>query len=381
MKKFSAQRITLTSEQKERFQKRMTNQMRQYLWIPLCLLLLFQLYNMGYVLYYTNFALASIPSKVYFALYMSMFLALAITGFLVYLIPTKSSSQSGLRNVWFLAVFILLWALCITVYDQRTSDNVAVYTQMIISVAVLIYMPPKIFLPLFLTSEMLFIIFLPLFQTGEFGDNYGVYLNSVWTILIAIFICYYHYFTALRAFKKDLVIEENTALLVKTNEKLDNLAKKDQLTQVYNRRHLAWYLESLCQKSESSAVQFYMIDIDDFKLYNDHFGHVNGDLCLQKVASALQNAFQSGYLFRFGGEEFLGVLDGLEPNFDFGASLCPLIENLGLSSALPGKHVTVSIGFSSGTVKEEADWEKLLRNADQALYAAKKNGKNQIVYG
>lgn len=229
MKKFNFQKVTLSADEKVRFHQRMTVQMTGYLWIPLCLLLLFQLYNMGYVLYYTDFALRSEASKVYFIMYLAMFSVLAATGIQLRFFASDWNWRLTLRSIWALTAFILLWALCITVYDQRTSDNISVYTQMTLSIAVLIYMPPKVFLPLFLSTQALFMLFLPLFQTGEFGDNYGIYVNSIWSTLIAVFVCYYHYYTALRSFKGDLIIEENTSLLMENNRKLDDLAKRTSL--------------------------------------------------------------------------------------------------------------------------------------------------------
>lgn len=379
MKKSTTVKIILTAQEKEQFYEKITAQMHRYLWIPLCLLLFFELYNMGYTLCYTNFTLNSTSSKVYFILYLLMFIILLCTGVLFYFSPLKYNSKIILPAAWFLAAFILLWVLCITIYDQRVSNDISIFTQAMFTVAVLFYMPPKIFLPLFLSYEILLIIFLPLFQTGQFGDNYGVYINSIYSTLIALFISVFHYYTSLQNFRNTLIIEEKNTLLTEINEKLNNMAKKDQLTQVYNRHYLSEYLSSLSQASDQ-AVQFYMIDIDDFKLYNDCFGHIHGDVCLQKIASALQEVFKDGHLFRFGGEEFLGILNSDHKDPAFGESICGSIRNLNLESPTPGQCVTISVGFSSGSADNEAAWKKLLNEADTALYTAKKNGKDQIVY-
>lgn len=379
MNQFTSKKTNLNNEENKHFQEKMTEQMRKYLWLPLCLMLVFQLYNILYTLHYTNFTLRSTASKVYFVLYFFMFIVLLFSGIIFYISPLKHDSELTLHASWLLAAFILLWALCITVYDQRTSDNTALFTQAMLGVAVLFYMPPKIFFPLLLSDQILLLIFLPLFQTGEFGDNYGIYVNSTYNTLIALFICYFHYHISIQNFKSNLIIEEKNLLLIEANQKLGDQAKKDQLTQVYNRYYLSEYLNSLCHTS-NQAVQFYMIDIDNFKLYNDYFGHICGDACLRKIASVLQDIFKEGCMFRFGGEEFLGILnsDILDPAF--GESICSRIRELDLDSPVPGQCVTISIGASSGTVNNEAAWEKLLKKADIALYTAKKNGKDQIVY-
>lgn len=381
MKQLIFDDISLTSEDKNHFHDKIVAQMRKYLWLPLCLMLGFQLYNIMYTLHYTSFTLVSTASKVYFVLYLIMFAALVFSGLALYFSPLKHNSELTLRVAWLLSAFILLWTLCITVYDQRVSDNTAIFTQAMLSIAILVYMPPKVFLPLFLSDQLLFFIFLPLFQTGKFGDNYGIYVNSTWNTLIAVFISYLRYHTSVQNYKKNLIIQNKNSLLVEANQKLKDLLVKDQLTQVYNRYYLSEYLNSLCQSQTSGrTVQFYMIDIDDFKLYNDHFGHIRGDICLQKIASALQDIFKEGALFRFGGEEFLGIITNDIIDYTFGESICDYIRKLHLKSPVPNQYVTISIGFSSGTVDSETAWEELLKKADTALYTAKRNGKDQIRY-
>lgn len=370
-------KFILTDQEKVRFEKKISRQMLSYLWLPLCLLLLFQLYNIGYVLFYTGFTLKSTASKVYFSLYLSLFAILLISVILFYLLPGKFSSRTILKSIWIFSIFLQLWSLCITVYDQRVSDNISVFILTTISIAVLIYIPPRIFIPMLLVNQVLLILLLPLFQNGQFGDNYGVYVNSIWGMLTALLLCYYHYLNAQRNYQNELTIEKKTALLVETNKKLDDLAKKDQLTGAYNRHYLYEYLNKLCSQ-DSPFIHLYMIDIDNFKQYNDRFGHIRGDDCLRKVALSLQEIFEEGCLFRFGGEEFLGILQEKHAVPAFGLSICSGIEQLQIPSPSPGKPVTVSIGTSCGTLIDDDSWKDYLQEADEALYFAKKNGKNQL---
>lgn len=379
MKNFLTPKFYLTDQEKARFEEKISTQMLSYLWVPLCLLLLFQLYNIGYVLFYTDFSLRSDASKVYFALYLSLLVVLVFSGSLFYLLPRKFSGRTVLRSIWSFSMFLQLWSLCITVYDQRVSDNTSVFMLTTLSIAVLIYIPPRIFVPMLLTNQVLFLCFLPLFQDGQFGDNYGVYVNSIWGMLTALFLCYYHYLTAQQNFQNELIIEKKTALLLETNKKLDDLAKKDQLTGACNRHYLYEYLNRLCTR-DKPFLCLYMIDIDNFKQYNDHFGHISGDDCLKKVASNLQKLFadKKGCLFRFGGEEFLGILLNDHAAFLVAQSLCQSIEKLQIPSAVPGIPVTVSVGVSWGVLEGETSWKNYLQEADEALYLAKKNGKNQL---
>lgn len=366
---FLPEKTTLSSTEEKHFKAELDTRLLHWLWIPLVLLLLFELYNMIYTLFYTDFTLRTPASKVYFTLYLLLFVLLLLFGARLYL-PRRKFIPGDVQKIhWILCEILLLWSLCIAVYDQRVSDDVSVYTLSLLAIAVMAYFPPRVAFPLFTVNHLLLLLFLPLFQTGAYGDNYGVYVNSTVLTVFALFICCYRYSTAKRDFKKNLIIEEKS-------QELDYLAKHDQLTGLFNRRYLEEYLHKLYQ--QKVTVQVYMIDIDNFKAYNDRYGHVMGDDCLQKVASAIQVTFLGGYLFRFGGEEFLGVLTlPLNPQ-SIGEKILRNVTDLNIPSYTGDQPVTVSIGTASGLVSSEADWENLLKKADHALYQAKSGGRNRV---
>jgi diguanylate cyclase (GGDEF)-like protein len=125
-----------------------------------------------------------------------------------------------------------------------------------------------------------------------------------------------------------------------------------------------------------------MIDVDDFKAYNDRHGHRAGDACLAAVASVLANHFnRAGELVaRYGGEEFVFIVPGMdEPEAsELAERVRGAIEALSIPRADPGAGcVTVSIGVASTLPTVEKDSETLLRQADTALYAAKAQGRNR----
>ncbi|MDR5016630.1 membrane-associated sensor domain-containing protein [Aeromonas veronii] len=173
---------------------------------------------------------------------------------------------------------------------------------------------------------------------------------------------------------------ENLTLL----RQLDQLAKQDPLTGVANRRHFNIELDrALAHSQESGApLSLILIDVDYFKRFNDHYGHLVGDMCLKEVAQALNRAVRtpSDLVARYGGEEF--VL--LQPNTDrqAAASVAQRLQD-GLAS-LQLEHlasdvapwVTVSQGIACNVSGEEAS--QLLERADQALYRAKESGRNQF---
>ena len=162
-------------------------------------------------------------------------------------------------------------------------------------------------------------------------------------------------------------------------------AMHDPLTYLYNRRaamdhlHRAWRLAA----REHRPLALLLLDVDHFKKFNDHYGHPAGDGCLGEVAMALHQRLRRpmDLVARYGGEEFLAVLYGVAGDnvARVGDSVRQLIQDLGIAHAQnPAGVVTVSVGASWA---EPADplvgVEILLECADQALYRAKKAGRNR----
>ena len=169
---------------------------------------------------------------------------------------------------------------------------------------------------------------------------------------------------------------------------IDNLAQIDALTGIYNRRFMESELNSVLEllSRSNGTLSILMIDIDHFKLYNDTYGHQQGDVCLKNVAQALSETISrtNDFVARYGGEEFIAVL----PNTgEFGARLIAekLLENIialniphEKSSVAP--YVTISIGAASGIVEHTQRWEDYVKRADEAVYKSKKDGRNRYTY-
>ena len=180
-------------------------------------------------------------------------------------------------------------------------------------------------------------------------------------------------------------VRNHMALKLKSDW-LEKLSMMDGLTNVPNRRYFDNEYDKYFKQAirESQNLFIVMIDVDDFKAYNDHYGHGKGDECLIKIAHTLQSNLKRpmDILARYGGEEFVILLKDIE---DAGAlqvvqDLVESIEQLGIKHAFSSasKNVTISAGLSKharGLTKES-----LLTNADNALYQAKKDLKNHFVY-
>ena len=156
----------------------------------------------------------------------------------------------------------------------------------------------------------------------------------------------------------------------------------DELTGIFNRNAGKKRIEELLTAeylNEDFVVVLY--DMNGLKWVNDTYGHLQGDECLRRVASALNLVVSKGRLFRYGGEEFLCVVPefGEKQARKLGEEFCRSIERLGIPAADPEKNVTVSVGMAVGTIGEREEFEALLEKADEALYQAKNSGRNRVV--
>jgi len=171
------------------------------------------------------------------------------------------------------------------------------------------------------------------------------------------------------------------------NNKLEQISTTDPLTQVSNRRAFDNYMMhawDLCQRG-GHPVTVLMIDIDHFKAYNDEFGHIKGDECLYRVAQMIKSHFNRAVdLFaRYGGEEFVAILP-----FTTGASVMNLVEhvrNAVEAMKLPNpksassQFVTISIGVAERVPSSDKPHDYIVSLADEALYEAKRTGRNRVV--
>jgi len=181
---------------------------------------------------------------------------------------------------------------------------------------------------------------------------------------------------------KQLVATQTQSLLL-ANKRLDMLSRIDELTGIANRRELMNKMEVLC-KNPDHKVCLALIDIDDFKAYNDYYGHIGGDDCLVKVARLL-NIFSSEQCLvaRFGGEEFVMLFDCSDINTALDI-VTKMYESIKESAILHAKSsVSEFISLSAGLVvrKNAEPVEKIIDRADVAMYKAKSNGKNKMVIG
>lgn len=179
---------------------------------------------------------------------------------------------------------------------------------------------------------------------------------------------------------------KNHIELKRNRDLLKQLSTIDGLTGILNRRCFdqTFSREWTRMLRNEKYISFLMIDIDYFKNYNDTYGHQEGDFCLKSVAEVLKKSIHrsSDYTARYGGEEFVVLLPDTDLDYasGFAEKLLDNIRNLEIphSSSAVSDFVSISIGVSSIKPSFGSDKDSLLKSADQALYKAKKNGRNRF---
>jgi two-component system chemotaxis family response regulator WspR len=181
-------------------------------------------------------------------------------------------------------------------------------------------------------------------------------------------------------------LEESRTKLAEANRTLQKLSSLDGLTGIANRRSFDETLNKEWKRAmrNGKSVSLIMLDIDFFKLYNDHYGHQGGDDCLKKVANGLDEVIhrESDFLARYGGEEFSAILPDtdLQGSINVAEAMRAGIESMELEHAKSkvSDYVSVSVGASSVIPLQGMEPEILISAADQALYKAKEDGRNCV---
>ncbi|BFI95196.1 MAG: hypothetical protein RSP_07060 [Rhodanobacter sp.] len=180
-------------------------------------------------------------------------------------------------------------------------------------------------------------------------------------------------------------IDARTAELNKANRQLQELARRDGLTGLFNRR---WLMEALqpgpdgMRKQRTVLTSLVFIDVDDFKTYNDRYGHLAGDRALRLVAETLlKYAPADAIVARYGGEEFACLLFNTDLDAAHAVAERMRAAMANRNAAAHGeaaRRITISAGVACQPLAPHDDADNLLHEADEALYAAKRAGRNCV---
>ena len=203
------------------------------------------------------------------------------------------------------------------------------------------------------------------------------FISSLFGSQGVIFLFVLHFYKESHRFEKSLEA---------VNNKLLKMSETDSLTQLPNKRSIIKNINREWGKGVRSGqpLAVVMMDVDHFKAYNDHYGHPEGDRCLEKIAGVLSADVRNyiDYPGRYGGEEFIVILTNtdLEAARDVSERIRIEVESLGIPHKGNEKEgvITCSLGVSSCVPDESIGYEDLIQAADRALYLAKTGGRNRV---
>lgn len=265
--------------------------------------------------------------------------------------------------------FIMVWGSVISLMDQKLYGQVMPFIVNMITCSAACYLDNKKILIPYSISILTLFLGLPLFQTST-NSLAAHYINlSIFSILCWLIsrILYINYYTDFRSKKK-----------------LEELSLIDELTGIPNRRSFNNYIGFTYQYSlkKNALFSIIMIDIDYFKQYNDYYGHNAGDKVIISIAQEINSIVRHSMDFaaRIGGEEF--IYAAIYTDNNEAQVIAEKIRQKILNLQIPHNHsksencVTVSLGISTVTVRKKEDMFNCIELADQALYAAKQEGRN-----
>ncbi len=176
------------------------------------------------------------------------------------------------------------------------------------------------------------------------------------------------------------------AELKRYRDYLEGISYLDGLTGISNRRKFNEHLDLIWGFAirESAPVSMILMDIDHFKHFNDSYGHQDGDACLVQIAQALSEAIirKTDFVARYGGEEFVCILPNT--NIDDAVTMAEKLRLSIMALRIPhafspeGDSITISLGVAAIIPGIDSSCSALIKAADEALYRAKKNGRNNV---
>lgn len=342
----------------------------------LTLLCVYELYTIGSFLVNPELNELHIPNRIFFLIHIS-FLAfyMIILSLCLIFKKTFASKPRRINNLTFiLCFFICLWSIFITLISY---SEITFYVATILTMSFVVTLTPKKSFSLFLLINFIFVTLFYIFKYYDFIHK-DMAFNSTLVIILTMVISYVNYQNRIREFIQLHTIKEQ-------NKNLQLMIMKDGLTNLYNRRCFDKTIKSLLHVCilKKSKLSVLMLDIDNFKAYNDSLGHQAGDNCLIEVSKIIKKAAaeNSGLAFRYGGEEFTMLFTGLNKDeiMAKAEAVRKEVENLNYPYNSDKCNITISTGIFHVLPNEDTNFDHCIKVADTLLYKVKELGKNNIL--
>ncbi len=276
-------------------------------------------------------------------------------------------------------MLLLFCGMAMKLISDGTFFQPSIYILMLLTVSVVPFFNYWEIISVILPSQSFLTIYAVISRPTESREVLKLLLDTWGFVIIALLISGLFYMDRIRYFKQDLQLK-------KQNDLLKMHSEIDALTNVFNRRKLDSTMEVEWKRSSRTEkpFSFLLIDLDFFKNYNDTYGHIEGDLCLRKSAEIMKETLrrQSDEIFRYGGEEFGVILPftDLKSARIVAEKLRKNVEAAGITHKETENGVlTVSIGYTAATGDRNNNYQAMYIEADKALYAAKRSGRNKVI--
>lgn len=176
------------------------------------------------------------------------------------------------------------------------------------------------------------------------------------------------------------IILEQSHQLYHSKKQIEDLVNKDCLTQIYNKRYFETFAEEIFHSGKKCAI--ILIDIDDFKVINDKYGHLAGDFVMKETAAIIKSELrETDIVARIGGDEFAVICANADSGYgrDIAERIRKKVEKTKMQYMSNIISITISVGCVSN---EDTQYtlDEYIRNADNALYKSKGNGKNKVTF-
>lgn len=318
-------------------------------------------------------------------------ISLLIFVFVSYLASVRLKEINPIESRKIFLIFSYLPCLVIVIHSlvvMVINDSSFIFYSFTLLIASLFYFTPKM---IAFHYSLIISLHIAVMLLADKLSSISLFSSFI-IVLTGVVISYAVYINKYTEFELLSNLKDNNSILLENNKELSVFSYSDALTGVNNRRRIEDILKKEWKncKEKQVPISIIFIDIDNFKLYNDTYGHVEGDKCLIQVAGAIENLCSSLPLSmhcsmgRYGGEEFIVILPGSTEDtvYNFGLRLVEDIRSLNISNerVLENPFITISCGATSMIPDDNKRILYILETADQALYYIKSHGKDNILH-
>ncbi len=331
--------------------------------LVICLMIFgMELFNMARVLFWSSSGLATLNNRIYFSLYLTLFLFAAAYLLLAFRLR-EASTEVQLAVQYGTVLAMLWWHAALNAYDliRNPEAETGILVTALLGMAVFIQLPVLLAVLFYGSGYLLFMGL----AGGILAE--GGRLNLTITAIVALAI-------SLVSHRRTVVLLRQRREIGEMNRRLQALLQKDPLTGLLNKT--AFESCAAFHLAQQTRVALFIADLDDFKEINDRYGHPCGDWVLQQTAERLRQAFpQAIGIGRIGGDEFAVVLEERDPAVlrRQAETLIRLVGEILWQESPVGARCSVGIGLPAAQIS----YETLYRETDRALYAAKGEGKGR----